>query len=418
MSIALEEYFANVKGSLQKAERDETKDRIVSLDVIKGIAILLVILAHVSMTTFRPEWKWLNALIYMILDVFGPSMFVFLSCLGVIFSAKKKRDDLDPNAVRNTVLRRAFALMIFAFATNLIINSGLGIFSFWYWTVIQFIAFGQIITFFILKMRKEQRMMLAFLIAYISPSVFNQLTFRMGQAGIDYLSLTVGDLGNFYALLYWLFFYPVFQVPILPWVVIPIVGSIVGENLVDSFNMKNEGRKDAYPTFFKGLLFNGIIMTAFGILSGMNVKIDEFGLNIVERINASPFIDWPGIPEFLIHSSIPNVIYSLGVGMIIIAVSFYICEIKGYKGRITKFFTFFGRFSLSLFAYHTIFLLFFRDSLGIIGVLIYVIVIWISLGFFLYVARYRWKGVGTLEWFIIAAGGLKRLKKKYGRQNA
>ncbi|MHA1341425.1 MAG: heparan-alpha-glucosaminide N-acetyltransferase domain-containing protein [Promethearchaeota archaeon] len=408
---ALEEYFSNIREYLHEVDIKERSERIVAIDVLKGIAILLVILAHLARWVLVPEWKWAYYLIYMVLDVFGPSLFVFLSCLGVVFSVKKKRANLNEKLVRTTVLQRAFALLFFAF----IINYGLcarnmGVLGFWLWSVLQFIAFGQIITYYILKLQPHQRMIIAFLIAYSTPKMFTFLTELMANNGINFKQLTLNDLSNPYAFIYWLIFYSAEQVPFFPWIEIVIIGSIVGENMVNAYNAYLEGNKIVYKKFNRHLFTDGFIMAIVGILVGLQLQSDDFGLGILEGINTSPFIEWPGIPDFLVHSSVSNIIYSTGMELILLAIAFRITEIKNHKGRIAKLFTFYGRYSLSLFGLHIIFFIGTKDSLGPVNLFILYFFVFFSLGFLLYILRYRYHGVGTLEWLILAIGRLHKIK--------
>ena len=411
MSISLEEYFENIKHTIKDAEKKDQMERILAIDVLKGIAILLVILAHLARWVLLPEWKWGYFLIYMILDIFGPSLFVFLSCLGVVFSAKKKRINYNEKIVRNTVLQRAIALLFISFLVNFgMTYSKMYYLSFWGWNILQFIAIGQIITYYILKLQPHQRMIIAFLIAYSTPILFTFLNSHMENVGINFKEFTISDLKNPYALLFWLIFYPAEQVPFVPWIEIVIIGSIVGENLVNAYNIYLEGNKRIYNKFNRNLLTDGLIMMLMGILIGLQLQSDDFGLGILAGINTCPFIEWPGIPDFLVHSSISNIIYSTGAELILLAIAFRITEIKNHKGKFIKFFVFYGRFSLSLFALHALFFIGTKDSFGPIGLFILYFIIIILLGFILYILRYRFHGVGTLEWLIIAIGGLRRIK--------
>lgn len=389
------------------------EDRVVAIDVLKGVAIALVILAHLSATVLVDEWDWAYYLIFMFLDVFGPSLFVFLSSLSVIFSVKKKRNNYNEKAIRNTIFQRASMLLLMSFVINLLGSYQiLGIYAFWNWQVIQFIGFAQIFTYYILKLQRHQRILIAFIIAYGTPILFNHITTNMFTLGIDYNLLTYSDFKYPITILYHFLFSPIWGVPMFPWIFVVLVGSVFGENLVFALNARQEGDKKIYQRFFHNSMVDGILLTSAGILTGLRLTKEDFGLNVWQGIRSGTNLFPDGIPEFFVHSSVPNIMYSMGIGLLLISISFYICEIKGHKGKYVKFFVFYGRFSLTLFMLHYIFLIGNKDKLDPIGLFTLYFVAIAGLGLLLYIWRYRWNAVGTLEWLMIAAGGFRKSKKK------
>ena len=53
--------------------------RIASIDFVKGIAIIFIILCHTSAAWFDETWVFLHGIVYSFLDILGPSLFIFLS---------------------------------------------------------------------------------------------------------------------------------------------------------------------------------------------------------------------------------------------------------------------------------------------------------------------------------------------------
>jgi uncharacterized membrane protein len=66
--------------------------RIGSIDFVKGFAIVFIILAHSAAIWLDIENRYLYGLLFTVLDFLGPSLFVFLSALSVIFSIKNKQN--------------------------------------------------------------------------------------------------------------------------------------------------------------------------------------------------------------------------------------------------------------------------------------------------------------------------------------
>ena len=72
----------------------ETPRRLASIDFIKGVAIIMIILAHSSEAWFSSEWVFIHGIVYIFLDILGPSLFIFLSALSVVFSIERKKGRL------------------------------------------------------------------------------------------------------------------------------------------------------------------------------------------------------------------------------------------------------------------------------------------------------------------------------------
>ena len=76
--------------------------RIQSIDFVKGFAIVFIILAHTASGWLAPDSYYVYGLMFGLLDILGPSLFVFLSALSVIFSIKRKEGIVHPKIIRNT----------------------------------------------------------------------------------------------------------------------------------------------------------------------------------------------------------------------------------------------------------------------------------------------------------------------------
>jgi len=371
-------------------------DRVIAIDVLKGVSLLLVIVAHMAATNFVPEEKWIYYSVHTVLDLFGPSMFVFLSCLGVVFSIKKKRGGVGDKKSRNAVFQRSAIIFLIGCIPNIISNARFGLLSFWFWFILQFMALSQIVTYYALKLPKITRMIIGFLILFvITPVLFETVTSSMLAAGINYKVIQPGDLTNPSALVFWLVFYPFYLTPPLPWLAVPFIASVVGDSLVDAIN---QGTKEAKKHFLQEVLIYGFVFPFVGMALGSRIVNLDYGVGMIEGINTSPFFHIDGLPEFLILHTTYNVLYSMGMGMLLLALTFYLTEIRGLRGRGSTFLNFYGRFSLSLFAYHALIGLWFRDQLTFWWLVVYVLSVIAVLYYFLKMLVVRYGGSGTLEW--------------------
>ncbi|MCK4381297.1 MAG: DUF1624 domain-containing protein, partial [Candidatus Lokiarchaeota archaeon] len=92
--------------------------RIASIDFVKGFAIVWIILAHVALSWLDRDWRYIYGLVFALLDVLGPSLFVFLSALSVIFSVRRKKGVLPEKVIRNGILNRGIVIMVLGVLMN------------------------------------------------------------------------------------------------------------------------------------------------------------------------------------------------------------------------------------------------------------------------------------------------------------
>ena len=74
-----EEIDAAVFANPLKDEIDPTKSaRIQSIDLVKGFAMVFILIAHTSGAWLDDYWMFLHGEVYAVLHVLGPSLFIFL----------------------------------------------------------------------------------------------------------------------------------------------------------------------------------------------------------------------------------------------------------------------------------------------------------------------------------------------------
>ena len=123
--------------------------RITSIDFLKGFAIIFVILAHTAQGWLAPDSDYLYGLLFALLDILGPSLFVFLSALSVIFSIKRKEGIIHPKIIRNRIFTRGLVMIIIGMITNIVvIQDGTVTVAIYGWNIITFIGFAQIFSYY------------------------------------------------------------------------------------------------------------------------------------------------------------------------------------------------------------------------------------------------------------------------------
>ncbi len=390
--------------------------RIGSIDFVKGVAIIFIIMAHTTGAWFDASWIFFHGIGFTFLDIFGPSLFVFLSALSVVFSIRRKKGVVHEKVIRNRIFSRGLMIIVIAIIFNLIsIEFTVEGYSFpatiWGWNILMFIGASQIFSYYALKLSKISRAVIGMFIIFTSDAVRLWL-FQGKEAGNAIISI-----------LHYIIVSPSPMTPLLPWLSICFLSSIFGEYMYEAMT---GGTKTDYKKLFRTFLYWGIFLVLAGVFLGINtyvsggfttseLPINEYPhidlLNIIRTQKFFPEITYPGLFEFLIRGRAPNMIYNLGMALLLIAISFYFLDIKKKMNIFISMMNYYGKVSLSLFLLHFVFITLFLHSLNfVVYAIVYITYVgfW---GFMMYVWNEFYGGVGSPEWLMVQVG---RIGQKTG----
>lgn len=390
--------------------------RINSIDVVKGFAIIFIMLAHTGGAWFNSEWIFIYGVAFSFLDILGPSLFVFLSALSVVFSIKRKKGRVPDKVLRNGILTRGLTIIIIGVIFNItsfqLIIEGYGFpLNLWGWNILFFIGFSQIFSLYALKLGKMTRSFLGMIIIFATDGI-RQYLFNLKEAG-DLLG----------TILHYIIVSPSPMTPFLPWLSICFLSTIFGEYLYDAMI---GGRKQDYVYLFRLFLAWGIILIVVGVFLGRELYVpgtewiiasngnvgtlplSEYPhLILLYDINSQmiiPEIRWPGLWEFLIRGRGPNMIYNLGAALLLIAIWFGIVDLKNKSNVFINMLKYYGKVSLSLFLLHYTFITLYYQFFDIVMFPI----VWLGyvgfMGFLLYLWNEFFDGKGSPEWLMVQLG--------------
>jgi uncharacterized membrane protein len=420
MSMNIEEEFNN--NELKK----DTSKRIDSIDFVKGFAIVWIILAHAGLFWFDSDWVYIYGLVFAFMDVLGPSLFVFLSALSVVFSLKRKKELVSNKAVRNGIFIRGGIIIIIGVLFNpmSLMASGLSVpfpANLWGWNILMFIGFSQIFSYYVIKLNKTARAIIGVLIIYFSPWIRDVLFVFKANPLVGILHFIITS--------------PLPQVPFLPYLAVCFMSTIFGEFLYEAM-MK--GTKKSYYKLFRIFFIYGIVFVLLGLFiiipRGATFNIWEIGLaRVVPGVETAPgvivrseylhidllaianqqgYYHFDAMPIFMVRCTGQNMFYNMGVAFILIAVCFYIIDIKNHTNDVVKLVLFYGKTSLSLFLIQYLFLPLYSGEFSIM----FYPIVWVGYCGFLGLLMYTWLkffgGVGTPEWIVRKIGGGGKRKTK------
>jgi len=386
--------------------------RIGSIDFVKGFAIVFIMLAHSAAIWLNSENRYLYGLLFTLLDFLGPSLFVFLSSLSVIFSIRNKKNVLPSKVIRMRIFSRGIMIIIIATVYNVASLSIENIYvpfplNLWGWNILMFIGFSQIFSYYALRMTKLSRAIIGIVII-LSTNFIRDLIFIPGI-----------EAGNIVVIfIHYIVVAPNPMVPLLPGLAICFISTIFGEYLYEAMN---KGTHDAYIGLFRIFMIWSIILISVGIGLGFRLYtsdtilggvLDYPNIALLDVANGPVSIDIPGMPEFLIRGRAQNMVYNLGAALLVISISFYFIDIKKKYGNFVKMLVYYGKVSLSLFFVHQIFLGMFSWQFGILSFLIMDLTYIGLMGFGMYIWMEFANGVGSPEWLMAAMGRLGKKKRK------
>lgn len=394
-------------------------ERIQSIDFVKGIAMIFIILCHVSAAWLDLDWVYIYGMVYAVLDILGPSLFVFLSALSVIFSIKRKQGKIPEKVLKARIYTRGIVIMAIGFLYNFIgfstlIESDYSFpFTLWGWNILMFIGFSQIVSYHAIKIDKTWRGFVGVFIIFVSPGIRDMI----------YLAKDT-NLGAWIA--HFIITSPAPQVTLLPWLAVCFISTIFGEMLYEAMV---EGPGLAYERLVRLFTIWGILFIIVGVFMPLPQPRWEWGLalqtfetlpvseypqlDLWRVMNQQIWYQFPGMPLFLIRGTSSAMIYQLGAALLLIAVSFNQIDIKRKAGRFIGMVIYYGKVSLSLFLLHYAFVPLFFTAYNI-AFFPFVIITYIGFyGFIMYLWFEYFDGKGSPEWIMIQLG---RVGQKTGEK--
>ncbi|MFW9971729.1 MAG: heparan-alpha-glucosaminide N-acetyltransferase domain-containing protein [Candidatus Odinarchaeota archaeon] len=406
---------------------NDTSRRIASIDFVKGFAIVCIVLAHGAISWFDNDWVYTYGLVFAFMDVLGPSLFVFLSALSVVFSFKRKIGKVPEKVIRNGILARGLVIIFIGVLFNpmSLMTSEVSVpfpANLWGWNILMFIGFSQIFSYYAIKLNKITRAVIGVIIIYFSPWIRDLIyTFKDGNITVTILHFIITS--------------PLPQVPILPYLAVCFMSTIFGEFLYEAMV---KGTKESYYKLFRIFSVYGVIFTLVGIfiivprgaafniwetglarlipgiqpMPGVVVRTEYLHIDLLEIANRQTYYQFAGMPAFMVRCTAQNMFYNLGIAFLLIAVCFYFIDIKKKSNDVIKLVLFYGKTSLSLFLIQYLFLPLYSNQFSII----FYPIIWVGYCGFLGLLMYIWlkyfNGVGTPEWIMGKIGSTGKKKKK------
>lgn len=338
--------------------------RIKSIDTIRGLCILLMILGHLLDWWVRPEDRWLVYMLFAFLAPIAATGFMFISRFSAILSYKRKVTNIEDSnglvmrKVKNIYIIRASLLLIVALLYNTAIAFGINDPTWiWAWFVLQTIAISLLLGWFFLNTSKTFRILVGIVLLVVNQFLSTFLLPYEGQT-------------NIYGILFYILFHPIEQFTILSYFSIFLLGTVVGDLFfeVNKISDQEERRHAIKYVFITPLMLIGIILVSFGFIFRF--------------------------PDIIIRRTLSSLVFSIGFFLIFLSILLYNEEFEIVKTKKSyRFFYYYSFYSFTIYLAHDpLYFLFFRQLTAL--------TIWVAL-------------VGTI---IVITLLLKSIYKKWGRK--
>ncbi|TFF87213.1 MAG: DUF1624 domain-containing protein [Promethearchaeota archaeon] len=388
------------------------KDRIKSFDIFKGIAIFWIVIGHIAHYWLIVSSIWIyEFLLTFIFRCITGLNFIFLLGVNLSISYYSKKDSgWTTRQIWSHNLKRIGVLLIISIIYNIIIETIIGTFDWtkiFSWYILQLIIFGLIVLLLLHKLNIILKVLLAIIIILISYP----------------LQYYLNSIGGWGSILWRILFYPPEQYPIFPWLAAPLIGAAIGEIFykVRYKDFESSSFFNNFKGLIKKLIIIGIFCVIIGVVFGFRYPINsafehywfELGEIHAENLQTNYFFTGiTNIPCFLLEGHWTSFFYGIGVILICLGVLTYYCDLKNHKNWVFNAFAFAGMFSLSIFIYHHIGILWFIHMFNFIW--IFPTVISFTIGFIalIWIVVKKFKAVGTIEWLFFIITNRYKLKKK------
>lgn len=365
--------------------------RLKSLDMVRGLAMVYMIVGHLITWWPVPEEKWILISYVSILSTLGAVGFTFISGISTMISYRNRiiKVDKDENYSYPQVKYEYLFRAAFIITLGLIYNIFVAIMFMdpsliWTWFILLTIGVCLFMSWPLLKTSKAFRISIGALIWIFNQIILVLLTPFKGQF-------------NLFGILYHILYNSIDQNIILSFFTLFLIGTVIGDIIYDFSLIENELEKR--KTVKKKLLFPSFLIGTILIVISFYFLLPF--LFTEEILSAKSNLWW--------------LIYSLGIEIIFISIFVTIDVYELFKPKKSyRFLYYFSYYSLTVYLIQNINYFLFYQSLHWYNLWFFILITVILYGIFLRFFHHKWSSKLSLKIQIgrLASGATRRVMKK------
>jgi len=377
--------------------------KLKSIESVKGFSILIILLSNSInyWLVFGDELKDIYGLIIVILEVIGPSLYIFVVSFSISFTLNKKMGTYHEKKNRNKILKQAFFLILLGSLYNIILNPSLSFpINLWGWNILVFLGFSQIFCFLAYKLVRWARLVIGLSIIFLT-------------YGIRELLFIGKDTNVIIEVIHFIVVSPFPNYSLLPFVSISFFSTVFGEFIFESVTL-NSNKANLHST--ESIIKYSLVLLICGLLLpftdiGPIVGADNFNpskypfLEAVPILKAHNILYIPGLPLFLLKGTPSNLFFLMGLALLIIAIFYYYSDVLHKNGKIIRILNIFGRHSITIFFVQFLFILILYQKTTLLLFFPFIILYIAILGVLFFLWQKNGKSILSLDWMMDKIGG-------------
>ena len=322
--------------------------RVITIDLLRGISIFLMLMAHLETYWLKTESFWLIGIKFLVVQIMGTSNFTFVAGIGFALSFQNslKKSTSHSLSIKKS-LSHTIILIIFSFIYNglQVLIGGLGLSGFWAWNILQCIAFCRLFGILIILVPKYFRFLIAIIWIFLTEFIISWM-------------LPSYQIEPFARIVFLIFFNPLYGDGILIFFPFFIFGTLIGEFIhyninKDKISVNNKDLSKKNSRTLKKWFLIGLGMFAFGLIIGFKpAGAERDYYELLKWISTHPNIDISTLPFFIMPNSYAWVFYCAGWQIMFAIVTFYIIDLNDHYPKSSNIFYIFGKYSLTIYFGH------------------------------------------------------------------
>lgn len=232
----------------------EHEDRIASVDVLRGVALVFMIINHFGQTFVGGGFHSLVAMSILFFGIIPAPLFYIVAGISVVLMNHRFRKNGDsPKSIWWWALSRGFLIIGLGYLFSVVMFGTIWVLD---WSILQLIGLSLIVAQLTLYLPRRYRIFLPVIIILLAPflRVWLQYDAIVGTVGNIHYAPPQTWLDHLSAII------ATGKAPLFPWLACPIIGTIIGEAIIE--NPPNP-RRLVYDTLVTGSLLCLLVLPFF-----------------------------------------------------------------------------------------------------------------------------------------------------------
>ena len=232
----------------------EHEERIASVDVLRGVALVFMIINHFGQTFVGGGFHSLVAMSILFFGIIPAPLFYIVAGISVVLMNHRfRKNGGSSKSIWRWALSRGFLIIGLGYLFSVVMFGTVWVLD---WSILQLIGLSLIVAQLTLYLPRRYRIILPVVIIVLAPflriwlhydaivGMVGNIHYAPPQTWLDHLSAIIATG----------------KAPLFPWLACPIIGTIIGEVIIES---PPNPRQLVYDTFVAGSLLCLLVLPFF-----------------------------------------------------------------------------------------------------------------------------------------------------------